>query len=139
MRRVQIRVASPSARASRAIVREIGAGPQASRLAAATGDSEEARLAARLAAHHFDLADPLSITHFQAWRASLARKRDAVQERRDARLVALTTTTDEGELRRAEIVVRESDDRPIQQTLSFHDGGDVVMEEVAAWSSRRRR
>lgn len=145
MRRLQIRIVSAASPDAPVLVREIGAGtmknassgssaratPSASTMAAQA--REEARLAARLAAHHFDLDDPLSVGNFQAWRASLPSKRDRVDERREARLVALTTTTDDGALRRAELVVRQSDHHPIQQTLSFDDGEDVVTEEMAAW------
>jgi hypothetical protein len=93
----------------------------------------EETLAALFAAHHLDLADPLSVSRFQAWRSSLIQKRDVVQSREGDGLLALKTMTDEGTLRSAEIVVRQSDYHPVRQNLDFENVGEVEIVEVATW------
>lgn len=93
----------------------------------------EAVLAQLFAAHRFDLNDPINASHFQAWRSSLAHKRDVVGKRQGNTLLALQTTTDEGVLRRAELVVRQADYHPVRQTWLFEGFGEVEVVELASW------
>jgi hypothetical protein len=93
----------------------------------------EETLATLFTANQLDLGDPLSVSRFQAWRSSLTQKTDIVRSEQHDTLLALKTMTDEGTLRSAEIVVRQSDYHPVRQNLTFQDIGEVEIVEVATW------
>jgi hypothetical protein len=93
----------------------------------------EETLATLFTANQLDLGDPLSVSRFQAWRSSLTQKTDIVRSEQHDTLLALKTMTDEGTLRSAEIVVRQTDYHPVRQNLTFQDIGEVEIVEVATW------
>ncbi len=141
VRRVEIRVtrsaealatASRTKRGSWSMTREIGfARPVSSSESAANADSAE--VATMMEANHFEWWDPLSVRGFRAWRDSLAHKSDSVSIA-DADTFALRTTTPDGTLRSAELIVRRVDFQPLRATLNFEGFGAVEIVELSRWA-----
>ncbi len=97
---------------------------------AADSDSDE--LAMLFTANHFNWHDPLSVRALREWRDSLAHKTDTITLP-DADTFALRTTTPDGVLRSAVLIVRRVDFQPIQQTLTFEGFGEVEIVELSRW------
>jgi hypothetical protein len=141
VRRVQIRVnptrhaGAPghSNRTAWSMTRELGLTRPLSTSPAST-NSDHDELAALLTANHFDWQDPLSVRAFRTWRDSLANKTDSVTLA-DTDSLALRTTTPDGILRSATLIVRRVDFQPIKETLNFEGFGEVEIVELSRWVS----
>lgn len=82
----------------------------------------------RLAAYWFDWQAPLSAKPFQHWRASAsAQGRSDSLEWVDDSLVRVSTSASAGRVRRAEIMLRAPDYRPVAQVWRFADGFEVEL------------
>lgn len=82
----------------------------------------------RLAVYWFDWQAPLSAKPFQHWRASAsAQGRSDSLEWVDDTLVRVSTSASAGRVRRAEIMLRAPDYRPVAQVWRFADGFEVEL------------
>lgn len=82
----------------------------------------------RLAAYWFDWQAPLSAKPFQHWRASASTQgRSDSLEWVDDSLVRVSTSASAGRVRRAEIMLRAPDYRPVAQVWRFADGFEVEL------------
>jgi hypothetical protein len=81
-----------------------------------------------LARHGFDWRQPLSLVHYQAWRASLKDMKDEVQL--DGDLLILQTTTPEGLIRQTQLVVRRNDYEVVRLTLGLGSLGRLEIEKI---------
>jgi hypothetical protein len=77
---------------------------------------------------HYDWDNPLSAKSYQAWRDSLADKRDEVIEERDA--YRIRTDTGSGELMAATLKIRTQDFRPVEERFEFRNRGWVEITEL---------
>ena len=119
-------VAARSVTDRRTLIRNIRRGnPQASFVA----EHQDDELKTLFREHRLDWADPLSARTFGAWRDGLRIRRDEV--RRSDGTYTLRTTTNEGKLRHAVLVVRALDFKPVRQTLRFVDMREIDIEEIA--------
>jgi hypothetical protein len=85
-------------------------------------------LQALFLAANFSWEDPLSAHSFEAWRAQLQDRTDAVGIRGDR--YAIRTTTRTNKLTEAELTLRGIDLRPISETLQFEGGERVEIAEA---------
>jgi len=99
-----------------------------------TADPAAASLDARFEAAHYDLEDPLSAKSFQGWRGALSSKQDEVTTVADC--YQIHTTTPEGELASASLMLRETDLEPVEARLEFRDREWVELTEIADGSIR---
>lgn len=93
-------------------------------------------LAGLLAAHHYEWREPLSVAHFAMVRGTLTHKRDQVLQLTDANgmpLLALRSTSDEGDLREAELIVERDSFHVVRESFVFAGYPRVEIEELAQW------
>jgi len=144
VRRVEIRVrrgprtgmpGMPTRTSAWSMTRELGtARPVAASQSTPETEAESDELATLLEANHFDWRDPLSVRSFSTWRDSLTNKTDSVTPISSDALT-LRTTTPDGLLRSAELIVRRVDFQPVKQTLNFEGFGEVEIVELSRWVS----
>jgi len=144
VRRVEIRVrrgprtgmpGTPTRTSAWSMTRELGtARPVAASQSTPETEAESDELATLLEANHFDWRDPLSVRSFSTWRDSLTNKTDSVTPLGSDALT-LRTTTPDGLLRSAELIVRRVDFQPVKQTLNFEGFGEVEIVELSRWVS----
>jgi hypothetical protein len=91
-------------------------------------------IADALEAHHFDWREPLGIARIREWRAALKQKADDITVTSDGQYFLLRTTTEEGNLRGAELLVRRDTHAVVRQMLDFDGIGRVEIEEIARWA-----
>ncbi len=137
VRRVEIRVTptrsgTPTGGHHQAwsMTRELGLTRPAMTSASANPDHDA--LVALLEANHLEWQDPLSVRAFRTWRDSLPHKTDSVTFP-DPDTLALQTTTADGLLRSAVLIVRRVDFQPIKQMLNFEGFGQVEIVELSRW------
>jgi hypothetical protein len=92
------------------------------------------RIAAEFQAAHYDFDDPLSAKAYQGWHDSVAAKDDPVTTVADC--YRIHTTTSQGELASASILLRERDLEPVQARFEFRDDEWVEMTEITDGSFR---
>jgi len=95
--------------------------------------ADEAELAQLFEHNHFLSQDPLRARGFREWRASLTTKTDRVTAIGDE--LSLQTTTPEGTLRGAELIVDRLNFEPLRASWDFKDFGQVEIIEVAHWTA----
>jgi len=108
-----------------------------SRLPAAKTTAMAVVLEERLEAAHFSWEDPLSAKSYQTWFDGLASKRDEVTTVADPSLPAercyrIRTTTPDGQLSAASLMLRATDLSPIESKLEFRDDEWVEFTEIGA-------
>jgi len=108
-----------------------------SRLPAAKTTAMAAALEERLEAAHFSWEDPLSAKSYQTWFDGLASKRDEVTTVADPsvpseRCYRIRTTTRDGGLSAASLMLRAADLSPIESKLEFRDDEWVEFTEIGA-------
>jgi hypothetical protein len=118
--RIQIRTKAAK------IVRTVG---QSSGLTAQAGG-----LRNRFEAAHYDWDDPLSAKAYQGWRGTLASKEDQVNTVADC--YQIHTTTPEGDLTSATLMLRETDLEPVEARFEFRDQEWVELTELSEGSLR---
>jgi hypothetical protein len=77
--------------------------------------------------HPSDRRHPFCVTCYQAWRASLSRKRDTVMLTGD--MFVLRTTTPEGSLREMTLMLHRDTYRLVQQMFQFEGMSHIAFEE----------
>ncbi len=98
-------------------------------------------LRARLAAAHFDAANPFGARAFQAWRDTLQSRHDEVKTVSDPlapnqNCFQIRTSTDDGALEEARLVLSAVDLRPIRETLAFRNREWIEMTELTEATTR---
>lgn len=77
-----------------------------------------------------DWSDPLSADQFAAWRATLRKKRDSIEESRDE--ITLSTVSGvPAEVVSASLTVRRSDWHAVAKKLNMREGAAIEIREVA--------
>lgn len=94
-----------------------------------------AAMEAKFEQAHYDASDPLSARSFQSWRDSQARKQDEVStvadpQAQDGNCYRIRTTTPEGEVAAATLVLRIADLAPVEGTLEFRDNEWIEFTEL---------
>lgn len=90
-------------------------------------------LSARLAAAHYDAADPLSAAAFQSWRDAQAVKTDEVSTITGAagsESYRIRTSTPNGDVAAASLTLLSSDLHPVEGTLEFRDKETIEFIEL---------
>lgn len=90
---------------------------------------------------HYNWLSPLSARAFSEWRNQLPEKRDAIVTRSEQGLqdvYELQTSTKDGELEAATLVLRKSDLRPLRGEFHFRSGERVDIYETSAESRLRQ-
>ncbi len=93
-------------------------------------------IAGLLAEHHYEWREPLSVAHFAMVRSTLQHKRDQVLQLTDANglpLLALRSTSDEGDLREAELIVERDTFHVVRESFLFAGHPRVEIAELAQW------
>jgi hypothetical protein len=85
-------------------------------------------LARLLEKHHFDWRRPFCLACYRAWHASLPHKRDTVTITGD--MLALRTTTSDGDLREVTLTFRRDSHRIVRQAFIFEGLGRIEFEEI---------
>jgi hypothetical protein len=113
------------------IGQDIGDGKVGSR-ATEAANGLPLRVQQSLDAHHFDWRQPLSAHSFAVWRSTLREPRDQVMTVGADRL-ALHTSTESGDIREAELIVRRETFQPVHESLVFADGGRIEWQVMEDW------
>ncbi len=95
---------------------------------AAASDPAAADLEMKLASANYDWQDPLSAKTFEDWRDGLPSKHDEVTTDTDS--YRIQTTTREGDLASASLVLRQTDLQPLEARLEFRDQEWIEFSEI---------
>lgn len=92
-------------------------------------------LAARFEAARYDISDPLSPRPFEAWRANLSGRHDAVStvadpEQPTEHCYKIETIADSGDIASATIMLRTRDFSPVESKFEFRDQDWVEFSEM---------
>lgn len=99
-------------------------------------------LARRLAGYGYDPATPLSARHFETWRRSTSIRAEHLQtvHGADGALLKVATSASAGDVREAELIVRDGTYEAVSQQWHFADGLRVAVTSLApTMPSRERR